>query len=60
VRQELRVADDDGRARRQHLGLGHRFKHDLRPDPRRVAHRDGDARQPAARAARGAEGGRLG
>jgi hypothetical protein len=49
VREELRVADDDGHAGVEHGALGHRLQDDLGADAGRVAHRDGDARPPARR-----------
>jgi hypothetical protein len=44
VREQLRVADDDGRAGLKDFRLGDGFEDDLRAYPRGVAHRDGDAR----------------
>ncbi len=50
VREQLRVADDDGRAGREHLGLGDGLEDDLGADAGGVAHRDADARPLVARA----------
>ena len=44
VRQELRVADDDGRASREHFALGDGLEDDFGADAGGVAHRDADAR----------------
>ncbi len=48
VREQLRVADDDGRAGREYFGFGDGLQDDFGADASGVAHRDGDAR--AARA----------
>ena len=51
VREQLRVADDDGRARLEHLALGDGLEDDFGADAGGVAHRDADARAtPDARA----------